>query len=72
LFILLKLTLQDFQDDDPFWEARPKAKEKEPKGRKPNKKAGSRGGRKKKETINPLDVDPSILESSKDESSASS
>jgi hypothetical protein len=47
-------------------------KEKEPKGQKPSKKAGSRGGKKKKETINPLEVDPSILDSSKDESSASS
>jgi hypothetical protein len=47
-------------------------KEKEPKGQKPGKQAGSRGGKKKKETINPLDVDPVVLESSKDETSASS
>jgi hypothetical protein len=36
------------------------------KGQKPAKKASSR--RKKQDAINPLEVDPSILESSKDES----
>ena len=69
LFILLRLTLHNLQDDDPFWQAKPQAKEKGTKGLKKNKKAGSRG--KKKDTIDPLDVDPSILESSKDESSVS-
>jgi hypothetical protein len=36
------------------------------KSQKPGKRAVSK--RKKQDTINPLEVDPSILESSKDES----